>query len=169
MLSVRKYVDLAAPVENVFAYMDEPARQPTITPSLTRSELVERLPNGGARVRYTYRLVGLPLHGEVRATDYVPNERIVWTMTGALRGTIRWYFAPLDAASSLRADGTRFTYAATYALPGPALLHPFLTPFVRRYNDREVDRLLQHLRAQLSSAGSPEGKAPKCEKSDIQK
>jgi uncharacterized protein YndB with AHSA1/START domain len=153
MLTVRKHVDLAVPVEDVFAYMDEPAHQPDITPSLTQSELVERLPNGGARVRYTYRILGLSFHGEVRATDYVPNERIVWAMTGDLRGTIRWYFAPLDGSPSPRTEETRFTYAATYSLPGPAFVHPLLTPIVRRYNERELAQLLQNLRARLLSLG----------------
>lgn len=151
MLTVRKHVDIAAPVEDVFAYMDEPAHQPVITPSLTHSELVERRPNGGARVRYTYRLFGLPFNGEVRATDYVPTERIVWALTGDLRGTIRWYFSSLAAHSSHRTDGTRFTYAATYALPGPALVRPLVAPLVRRYNAREVDQLLQNLRTRLVS------------------
>jgi uncharacterized membrane protein len=146
MLTVRDHIDIAAPVEDVFEYMDEPAHQADITPSLTRSERVERLPNGGSRAEYTYRILGLPFSGTVRATDYVPNERIIWTMSGGLQGTIRWYFAPEDDASQ-----TRFTYAATYALPGPALLRPVLAPLVRRYNEREVRTLLQNLRAQLET------------------
>ena len=146
MLTVRDHIDIAAPVGDVFAYMDAPAHQTDITPSLTRSELVERLPNGGSRAAYTYRVLGIPVSGEVRATDYVPNERIIWTMTGGLRGTIRWYFEPRGEASD-----TRFTYAATYAIPGPALLRPVLAPLVRRYNKREVHTLLQNLRAQLEN------------------
>ncbi|MEF8941034.1 MAG: SRPBCC family protein, partial [Salinivenus sp.] len=142
------HVDIPAPVDAVFAFMDDPAHQPEITPSLTRSELVERLPNGGSRVRYTYRILGVSFDGEVRATDYAPNDRIVWAMTGDLRGTLRWYFSPLDEDS-----GTRFTYAATYVLPGPGLARPLLGPLVRRYNEREVDRLLQALRARLAESG----------------
>lgn len=148
MLTVREHVDIPAPVDAVFAFMDDPAHQPEITPSLTRSELVERLPHGGARVRYTYRILGVSFDGEVRATNYAPDERIVWAMTGDLRGTLRWYFSSLDGDS-----GTRFTYAATYALPGPALARPLLGPLVRRYNEREVDRLLQSLRARLAESG----------------
>lgn len=144
MLTVRDHIDVAASVEDVFAYMDAPEHQPDITPSLTRSELVERLPNGGTRAAYTYRILGLPLSGEVRATDYVPNERIIWTMSGGLTGTIRWYFESRDDASK-----TRFTYAATYALPGPSVIRPVLAPLVRRYNEREVGTLLQNLRAQV--------------------
>ena len=145
MLTVRKHVDLDAPVESVFDHMDDPSRQPEITPSLTQSHLLERLPNGGSRVRYTYTIFGLPFSGEIRATDYVPNERIVWTMEGDLQGTIRWYFQSLDDERS------RFTYAATYAIPGPSLLRPLLSPLVRRYNDREVRDLLRRLRKCLES------------------
>lgn len=143
MLTVRKHVDIDAPVEAVFGYMDEPRHQPGITPSLIQSHLLERLPNGGSRARYTYRLFGLSFSGEVRATDYVPHERIVWTMEGDLQGTIRWYFQSLDGGQ------TRFTYAATYAVPGPSALRAVLKPLVRRYNEREVHTLLQRLQARL--------------------
>jgi uncharacterized protein YndB with AHSA1/START domain len=143
MLTVREHIDIDAPVEAVFEYLDTPARQPEFTPSLTRSERLERLPNGGARVAYTYRLLGLSFSGEVRATDYVPNERIVWAMSGDLQGSLRWYLEPRSEAR------TRFTYAATYAVPGPRFLAPVLTPLVRRYNEREVRTLLQTLRARL--------------------
>jgi len=144
MLTVRDHINIAARVEDVFAYMDAPAHQADITPSLTRSALIERLPNGGSRAEYTYRILGVPVSGEVRATDYVPNERIIWTMSGGLQGTIRWYFEPQADASQ-----TRFTYAATYALPGPAVLHPVLSPLIRRYNEREVGALLRNLRTQV--------------------
>jgi len=143
MLTVREHVDIDAPVKMVFDYMDEPSHQPDVTPSLTTSHLLERLPNGGSRVRYTYKILGLSFTGEVHATDYVPNERIVWAMEGDLHGTIRWYFHALDDEQS------RFTYAATYALPGPSVLRPLLKPLVRRYNEQEVHSLLQQLKAHM--------------------
>jgi len=143
MLTVREHVDIDAPIEAVFDYMDDPTHQPAITPSLTTSHLLERLSNGGSRVRYVYSILGLSFSGEVRATDYVPNERIVWSMDGDLHGTLRWYFQKLDPERS------RFTYAATYALPGPSLLHPILKPLVRRYNEREVHALLRRLQSHL--------------------
>lgn len=148
MLTVREHIDIAAPVDRVFAFMDTPAHQAEITPSLSESTLVERLPNGGSRARYTYRIFGLSFSGEVRATDYVPEERIVWIMEGNLQGTIRWYFDPSDA-------GCRFTYAATYQIPGPTLFRPVVRPLVRRYNEREVHALVQTLKKRLEAAGAP--------------
>ena len=144
MLTVREHIDISAPVERVFDYMDTPAHQATITPSLSESVLLERLPNGGSRARYTYRLLGLSFSGEVRATDYVPNERIVWTMTGDLQGTIRWYAEPIETRC-------RFTYAATYRVPGPRFLQSLTGPLVRRYNEREIRTLLRNLKERLES------------------
>jgi uncharacterized protein YndB with AHSA1/START domain len=136
MISVRDSTWIDAPREAVFDALDRPDDQPRFTPSLETSTLIERLPNGGSRVAYTFRLLGLPLSGEVRATDYDRPERIVWALSGDLQGSIRWYLDP-------ERGGTRFTYAATYALPGPAFLEPVTAPIVRRYNDREVTRLLK--------------------------
>ena len=144
MVNVREHIDLAVPVDRVFDFMDTPIHQATITPSLQESTLLERLPNGGSRARYTYRISGLSFSGEVRATDYVPDERIVWSMTGDLQGTIRWYFASTDA-------GCRFTYAATYQIPGPSFVRPVAHPLVRRYNEREVRALLRNLRARVEA------------------
>lgn len=144
MLTVRNHIDIAAPVEHVFAFMDTPAHQAEITPSLTQSDLIERLPNGGSRARYTYRIWGLSLSGEVQATDYAPNERIVWSMRGELQGTIRWYFESRDS-------GCRFTYAATYQVPGPGPIRSLARPLVRRYNEREIRRLLENLKERLES------------------
>jgi uncharacterized membrane protein len=146
MLTVREHINIAVPVDRVFEFMDTPAHQAEITPSLTQSTLVERLPNGGSRARYTYRIFGLSFSGEVRATDYVPDERIVWSMTGDLQGTIRWYFDPNET-------GCHFTYAATYRIPGPGFLRPLAGPLVRRYNEREVRTLLQNLQERLESPG----------------
>lgn len=144
MLTVRDSTYIDASCEAVFAFLDEPARQVSFTPSLTSSSLIERLPNGGARARYVFRIYGIDLVGEVRATDYDPPSRIVWAMTGNLNGTIRWYLDP-------EGEGTRFTFAATYRVPGPSFLRPALTPLLRRYNDREVRSLLQQLRTRISS------------------
>lgn len=144
MVTVREHIDLSPPVDRVFDFMDAPAHQAWITPSLSDSTLLERLPNGGSRAHYVYRILGLSFSGEVRATDYVPNERIVWSMTGDLQGTLRWYFEPIDG-------GSRLTYAATYEVPGPSLLRPLARPLIRRYNEREIHALLRNLEAQVTS------------------
>lgn len=147
MLSVRNEIDIAAPVEEVFAYMDEPQHQVALTPSLVRFDLLERLPNGGCRVEYSYQVCGISFSGEVEATDYVPDHRIVWSVNGNFQGTLRWYFA----AAGENRTRTRFTYAATYAAPGLPLLQPVLAPLLHWYNKRETRTLMERLQRRLES------------------
>jgi uncharacterized protein YndB with AHSA1/START domain len=72
MIEVTRTVRIDAPVSDVFSYMDRPENQPEFTPSLTRSESLEELPNGGKRVAYTYTMAGVDLKGEIEAVAYEP-------------------------------------------------------------------------------------------------
>ncbi|WP_284008491.1 SRPBCC family protein [Haloarcula pelagica] len=137
-------VRIDAPVERVFAFMDEPTNQAAVTPSLAVAERIERLDNGGNRARYVYRMVGLTFEGEVRARRYEPPERIDYDLVGDLTGTITWTFEPEDG-------GTRLTYAASYDVPGP-LPEWLLAPVIRWYNAREVRQLLVAVRERLEAS-----------------
>lgn len=143
MVRIEKSTHIDVPVEDVFWYMDEPPHQAEITPSLVESELIERLSNGGSRASWTYKMAGVQLNGEVRATTYVPQERVEFAMTGDLEGRIWWAFEAEDG-------GTRFTYGTEYDVPVPVLKR-VAEAFARRYNEREVETLLRNLKDRLES------------------
>jgi carbon monoxide dehydrogenase subunit G len=136
--TVERSIHVEAPVEDVFSFMDDPENQAAVTPSLGAVEAVERLENGGKRVRYTYSMVAVPLDGTVEAVEYDPPNRIVWELSGAIEGEIRQTYEPEDG-------GTRVTYAADYRLPVP-VVDRVAAPLVRRYNEREVRRTLENLK-----------------------
>lgn len=144
MVRVRDQIDLAVPRSDVFAYMDEPAHQAEITPSLVRSELIERLPNGGSRAAYTYSFLGVAFKGEVRATTYDPPNRIVFDMQGDLGGEIAWTF------TALAKERSRLIYEAVYEVPIP-VLQKAAEAVARRYNEREVRTLLANLKDRLET------------------
>lgn len=136
-------VRVDAPVEEVFAYVDEPENHVGLTPSITDVSEVEPLDNGGKRLRYTYELVGVPLTGTMRTPEYVRNERIVFEMAGDLSGTLTWAFEPDDG-------GTRVTYSGEYELPGGVLAR-VAEPFAVRYNERQLRTTLENLRERVES------------------
>lgn len=146
MIEVRDSVRIDAPVDEVFSYMDRPANQVEVTPSLTRAEIVEELDNGGKRVAYTYSVGGIGLDGHLEAVEYEPGARIHWEMTGGLSGTVEWTFEAVDG-------GTGFEYAAGYDLPG-RVIESLARPFVERYNERELATTLENLRTRLETDGS---------------
>jgi uncharacterized membrane protein len=143
VIEITETLSVDAPVEDVFAYMNRPENQPEITPSLTRSETVEHLSNGGKRVAYTYTIVGVDLDGHIRAVEYDPEHRIRWELSGDLEGEIEWVFESQDGQ-------TRVTYAARYDLPG-RILETVLAPLVERYNERELRTTLENLRTRTRS------------------
>lgn len=144
MVQVEDTIQIARPHTDVFAFMDAPAHQAEITPSLVRSELIERLPNGGSRAAYTYSFLGIAFEGEVQATTYAPPTRIVFAMSGDLSGEIAWTF------ESVGDDATRVAYAATYEVPVP-VLKKAAEAVARRYNEREVRTLLANLKDRLET------------------
>jgi uncharacterized membrane protein len=144
VIDVSATTTIDAPLSEVFAYMDRPENQVEITPSLTRSERLAELDNGGKRVAYTYTMAGVDLDGEIEAVEYEPESRIRWEMSGDLAGEITWAFAETD-------EGTRVTYASAYELPVP-VIDRLAEPFVERYNERELRTTLENLRTRLETA-----------------
>lgn len=158
MPEVTRSTVLAAPPAEVFAYLDEPANQADVTPGIAEAERVERLDNGGNHARYVYRMLGVELDGEVRATAYVPDERITYAVEGAVEGTIDWRFEPAGAdgepsGNRATAPATRFTYAADYDLPGDVLAAA-AARVAQGYNRRQVDRTLANLEARFGAVES---------------
>ncbi|MES3631225.1 MAG: SRPBCC family protein [Longimonas sp.] len=143
MVYVRDQIDIAAPLEDVFAYMDEPAHQADITPSLVESTLIKRLPNGGSHASYVYSFLGVRFKGEVRATTYDPPSHIEFEMEGGLEGQIAWSFKEHN-------DGTRVVYEAKYDIPVP-VLKKAAEAVAKRYNEREVKTLLANLKDHMEA------------------
>lgn len=143
--TVSEFTVLAASPAEVFAFLDEPSNQAAVTPGIADAERIERLDDGGNRAEYTYRMAGLSFDGEVVATAYEPDERIVYDVRGSVAGTIEWTFEPAG-------EGTRFTYAADYDLPSAAL-DALAAPVLERYNRRQVRATLGNLREEFGAGG----------------
>ena len=140
MATIERSIDIHAPATQVFEYMDNPMHQPVITPSMSEVRDVERLPNGGTRSHYIYKIAGVPFEGTAEAIEYVPNERIVFQLKGGIDGKIWWLFEPTGA------DQSRMTYRTEYTVPVP-VLGERLAKMASGYNEREVDTKLANLKA----------------------
>ena len=138
MLTVSATRTIDAPRAAVFAFLDEPANQVRVSPSVTGVADVQPKPDGGKRLLYGYRVFGIVFTGSLETTTYDPPERIVFRMDGDVRGEITWELEALDA------DTTRFTYGAEYDIsgfPGSSLLRPIF----RWYNDRELRKTVANV------------------------
>jgi carbon monoxide dehydrogenase subunit G len=146
MIEVSESITVDAPVERVFAFMDDPQNHLTVTPSLADVRNVVRLDNGGKRLDHTFRMAGISLDGELEEVERVENEHILFEMRGQLSGEIELTFEPIDG-------GTRLTYTGRYDLPGQ-VLERVARPFVRRYNERELSTTLANVKTHLEGCAA---------------
>ena len=143
MAEVSESIWIDRPVEDVFAYLDDPHNHSLITPSITDIRNIERLDNGGKRLEHTYEMVGVGIDGELVEQVHEEDERMVFEMHGLLTGEIAFDFEERDG-------GTEVTYSAAYDIPG-RVLSKAAAPLVERYNERELRTTLENLGTVLES------------------
>jgi Polyketide cyclase / dehydrase and lipid transport len=54
-MRLRQSITIAAPIERVFAFIDDPGNYPVLRPQIVRVLGVQGLPNGGREIRYLTR------------------------------------------------------------------------------------------------------------------
>lgn len=139
MFDASDTIGVDADVESVFSFLDDPHNHAAVTPRLTDVRDIERLPNGGKRLTYTYRMAGAGIDGEIVQTVHEPNERMRFELRGRLEGSIDLSFESIDGRTAL-------TYAAEYDLP-ENVLTLVGEPIVRRFNERQLRATLDNVAA----------------------
>lgn len=145
MFKIEKSIEVDMPVEQVFAYVVDPAHIPEYQAGIAEVKDLQRLPDG----RYTYTEVGkfLGLHVDFKSeqVEVVPNERIVEKGHGA----------GLDDSTTFRferlTDGkTRVALVSENTLhAGP--LEKFGETFFAKYMDHGVEMAMQAAKAHIEA------------------
>ncbi|MDR5672368.1 SRPBCC family protein [Halalkaliarchaeum sp. AArc-GB] len=136
-------IEIETPIEQVFEYLDDPHNHVEVTPSLSSVRNVDPLENGGKRLEFTYGMAGIGIDGELVQTVHDPPRRLRFDMRGKLDGEIDLELAETGGV-------TRMTYTGTYEIPG-RVLSSVAEPFVRRYNERELQTTLEDLKSRLET------------------
>jgi uncharacterized protein YndB with AHSA1/START domain len=137
---VKNGILIHAPVEEVFAYVDDPINLPEVWPSMIEATNLERLADGRKRHEWVYKMAGIRFNGRSEDVEWVSNERIV-TQTSGIDSTLVWTFQP-------EGDGTRVTLETTYTIPVP-VLGRLAEAITIKLNENEGAVLMANLKAKL--------------------
>jgi len=142
MAKVEKSIEIAAPPEKVFAYLNDPMAMPQWMPGMI--EVSDIVGEGvGLHYKWVYKMAGIRFSGESAVQERVPDERIVVKGTGGIPNTWVWSLTP-------EKGGTKLDLAVEYTVPVP-VLGKLAEPLVVRQNDREAELALTNLKAQVES------------------
>jgi uncharacterized protein YndB with AHSA1/START domain len=141
MAKLEKSIRINAPVERVFNYINGPSNLPEIWPSMVEAKDIQKLPNGGNRFRWTYKMAGMRFEGISEDTDVVPNQKVVSKTEGGLESTVTWEI-------QTEGESTNVSFQAEYIVPIP-LLGKLAEAFIVRQNEHEAEVLLANLKARM--------------------
>ena len=133
-----KTITINAPVKKVFGYISEPTNLLEIWPSLVEVKDVQRLPNGGTRNRWVYKMAGIRLEGTSEDVERIPNQRLVSKTKGGAESTQRWMLQP-------EGKGTKVTFEVEYTVPIP-VLGKLAEAIILKMNEHEGELILSNLK-----------------------
>ncbi len=141
MAKVNKSITINAPVEKVFKYATDQTNMPEIWPSMVENKVLERLPNGGTKSEYVYKMAGMRFEGISVDTEFIPNQRTVSKTEGGVESEITWEY-------QAEGEATKVTFGAEYTVPIP-LLGKLAEAFIVKQNENEAEIILANLKARM--------------------
>ena len=113
MASWKDSILIHAPLDEVFAYVDDPHELPTWLPGMVEVRNVVGT-GSGQQYEYTYKMAGVLLRGQNIVVEHVPNERGLHQIIGMISAL--W-----DYSVEPHADGTLLNIEVEYNIPIPVL------------------------------------------------
>ena len=141
MIKVKGSILINAPVEKVFAFMDDPCNLPEIWPSMIETRVKGPSPAGGQDFEWEYKMAGLRIKGESEVIERIPDRKVVTHSKKGIETTFVWSYEPEDG-------GTRLTVEAEYNIPIP-LVGKLAENVIVKQNEREADILLENLKTRM--------------------
>ncbi len=143
MVKTEKTINISAPVDKVFDYINKPANLPEIWPSMVEAKDIKPLPNGGNSFRWVYKMAGMRFEGNSEDIEVISNQRVVSKTKGGIESTITWLLQP-------KGGDTNVTFQAEYTVPIP-LIGKLAEAFIVKQNEHEAEVLLANLKARMEA------------------
>ena len=142
MARFHKSIEIKAPVDKVFSYIDDPNNGPEVITNLIEVKDVEGK-GVGTHYKWTWKMAGMKFHGENTKTEDIPNKRIVLSGKGDIESTWTYSFES-------RGDATVLDLDIDYKIPVPVLGKMAEKVLLKR-NEREGETNLMNLKERLES------------------
>jgi len=145
MTRIEASVDIAAPVEEVFAYASDWRHWEDWCEGVSSFKpTTERTRGTGTRYAYKAWVAGFTVNLETEIHDFVENVGWRGVVTKGMPHKTQWVFEAKRAA-------TRLTYILEYSLPVPLLDSFLMKPGWRRRLERSLQNLKLHFVGRSSS------------------
>lgn len=150
MVIVERTTYIDADRDKVAEYLG-PDHLTEIWPGMIEVSDVTKLPNGGVKYHYQFKLAGFRIEGDSETIEFDSGGEIyrrVQKNTGHVDSTISWMLIRDNGSTTVKVK-------AEYEIPD-FMLSKLAEPLIRRLNEREADAMLWNLKDRVESAVSME-------------
>ena len=141
MAKLQKSILINAPVDKVYAFMNDPHHLPEIWPSMIEVKDVTPAAGGGFNFGWVYKMAGIHFDGASETVEYVLNQRTVTKSTKGIESKFTWTYEAVK-------DGTKLTVDVEYTVPIP-VLGKLAEAVIVKQNEREAETLLENLKQRM--------------------
>jgi len=140
---MHKSIFINAPVEKVFAYVEDPSNLPEVWPSMVEVKNIISDADGKKNYDWTYKMAGLSINGHSETLEYEANKRIVVYNPKGIESKFTWDYIS-------EGDGTRINVEVEYNIPLP-VLGKLAESIIVKQNEKEADTLLANVKAKMEN------------------
>ncbi|MEW5941703.1 MAG: SRPBCC family protein [Chloroflexota bacterium] len=144
MVKLHKSITINAPIDKVFAFMDDPAHLPEIWPSMLEVKDVTPAAAGGSNFGWVYKMAGMRFEGASETTEHETNKHTQTRSVKGIESKFDWNYKAHNGSTDLEVD-------IEYNVPIP-LIGKLAESFIVKQNEHEADTLLANLKDQMETA-----------------
>jgi uncharacterized membrane protein len=144
MAVVQKSIEIDAPVEKVFNYLEEAESNVEWLPGMMEVKEVNKTEDYvGTHFRWVYKMAGLRFEGETKVIEHIRNKKIVTQTKGGIQSTWTFTFEP-------QGQVTRVSIKVDYRIPVP-VLGKLAEALVLKQNEREASMALSNIKERMEA------------------
>ncbi len=142
MTKIHRSIEINAPIKEVYAYIDDPTKDPEWITSMIDVKDVTGT-GVGKHFKWTYKMAGIKLNGESTFKEDIPEKQIVVESKGGVESTWAFNLEHRNNVTVLNLD-------IDYKIPVP-VLGKLAEKVLMKRNERETEMGLTNIKEKLES------------------
>ena len=150
MRKIQRTIEIRAPVERVFEFINQPSNLPGVWPHMISVSNIQPRGNGASDFDWVFKMGGVHFNGHSIVEEARPGEYARFRTEGGIPSKFVWRYAGLNGS------GTRLSVDVEYSIPTP-VIGKVAEALVSKSNERDLDAMLKNVKEVLEHerAGIP--------------
>ena len=150
MHKIQKTVEIKAPVQSVYDFVNQPTNLPSIWPNMVSVSNVVAKMGGAHDFDWVFKMAGIHFKGHTKVEEAEAGKRARVRTEGGIPSTFVWTYSGLDGS------GTRLSLEVEYTMP-TSVIGKITEAIVAKINERDLETMLSNLKDVMEHATTATG------------